>query len=637
MAGVFLSYGREDSERARQLARVLEKAGHHVWWDLHVRGGAQFSRVIEESLKAAEVVLVLWSRHSVESAWVRDEATAGRDTGRLVPVTIDGTEPPLGFRQFQTIDLSGWKGRGAPAEIRALLADVSAIGGLTNPRPLPMEGATPHVERSARRSQFLALVAVTLILAFVSAWVWSIRGRLIVVEVAPANSSPGSQSVASDLLVKLGSLSQVANGRWQLVDAASAPRRPDLLFRTADSSNDQDEQVNLVLLDGKDKDVLWSREFSVERGGEADRRQQLSLTAGRVLRCALASREDRLRKNLLKIFLNACSLMGEDSAQDPTKVPALLRQILGAQPQFAPAWSQLLLAEIGAMNMTGQAPNISTPQRSILMRDMASARATVPGLPELMLAQAQLLPATSYGEALRLVEQAAAKGPDNAEVQAEYSNQLLRVGRMEDGIAAARKAFELDPLSPTRSSGLIMALAYAGQVAAARQELAREERIWSGTGALRDALWAFHLRFGDPKLAKQYGESAEVTPNALYLNARLDPSPANIKALVAFIDRNRTITEASAFAYVAQSLGEFGRTNEFFSYAANVPPENAATSAYVLFRPAARSLRNDPRFFPLLKRIGLIEYWQRSGKWPDFCIEPDLPYDCQAEAAKLSR
>ena len=84
MASVFLSYDREDVEYARPIALALEKAGHSVWWDLHVRSGAQFGKVIEEALKAAEAVVVLWSKQAVESAWVRDEASAGRDTGRRI-------------------------------------------------------------------------------------------------------------------------------------------------------------------------------------------------------------------------------------------------------------------------------------------------------------------------------------------------------------------------------------------------------------------------------------------------------------------------------------------------------------------------------------------------------------------------
>src|SRR5437764_10936800 len=132
MASVFWSYDRDDSDKARTIALALEKSGHSVWWDLHVRGGTQFSKVIEDALKAADAVVVLWSRNSVESAWVRDEAAAGRDTGRLVPATIDGTEAPLGFRQFQTIDVRDWK-RGARSrgykELEQAIAETAGGAG----------------------------------------------------------------------------------------------------------------------------------------------------------------------------------------------------------------------------------------------------------------------------------------------------------------------------------------------------------------------------------------------------------------------------------------------------------------------------------------------------------------------------
>src|ERR671936_124792 len=112
MARVFLSYVREDIDKARALAAALENAGHSVWWDRHIKGGAEFASEIEAALNAADKVVVLWSKRSISSAWVRDEAAAGRDSGRLVPITINGTEPPLGFRQYQTIKLS-WKSKSA--------------------------------------------------------------------------------------------------------------------------------------------------------------------------------------------------------------------------------------------------------------------------------------------------------------------------------------------------------------------------------------------------------------------------------------------------------------------------------------------------------------------------------------------
>ena len=88
------------------LVEALEEAGYSVWWDHQLTGGRDFSRDIESQLADAKAVLVAWSAQSVESHWVRDEADSGRQQQKLVPVTLDGTLPPMGFRQTHTIDMT---------------------------------------------------------------------------------------------------------------------------------------------------------------------------------------------------------------------------------------------------------------------------------------------------------------------------------------------------------------------------------------------------------------------------------------------------------------------------------------------------------------------------------------------------
>lgn len=112
MGNLFLSYARDDRRVADQLAAALEAAGHQVWWDRQLSGGSQFSTAIEEELDRADYVLVLWSRHAVQSPWVRDEAAYARDAGKLIPLTLDGGPSPLGFRQFHTVDASNWTNGG---------------------------------------------------------------------------------------------------------------------------------------------------------------------------------------------------------------------------------------------------------------------------------------------------------------------------------------------------------------------------------------------------------------------------------------------------------------------------------------------------------------------------------------------
>lgn len=108
MADIFLSYARGDQPRVEALASALNETGYSIWWDKQIEGGRHFAKDIEKEISAAKAVIVVWSESSVESNWVLDEASFGRDEGKLVPVSFDGTMPPFGFRQIQSIDFSAW-------------------------------------------------------------------------------------------------------------------------------------------------------------------------------------------------------------------------------------------------------------------------------------------------------------------------------------------------------------------------------------------------------------------------------------------------------------------------------------------------------------------------------------------------
>lgn len=162
MADVFLSYASGDRASASRVAQALDQAGVSVWWDRHIKGGAEFSRDIEEQLDAAGKVLVLWSKESVNSRWVRDEASVAADSGRLIAATIDGTPAPLGFRQFQTLDLKGFARKGGP--LPGELAD--ALQFKTEPR-------TPSPSSPANR-RMIAIAAAALVIALIGA-LWIIR------------------------------------------------------------------------------------------------------------------------------------------------------------------------------------------------------------------------------------------------------------------------------------------------------------------------------------------------------------------------------------------------------------------------------------------------------------------------------
>lgn len=181
MASVFLSYDHDDSARAAPIAAALEAHGHSVWWDRHIHGGAEYNDLIESAVATSDAVVVLWSENSVRSAWVRDEAGEGRDRGRLVPVLIEPVKPPMGFRQYQTIDLSGWNGGKRIPRLPELIHAIDSVAGA--PPAAAEQRAPPKRARAAaderrisRRTAIAGSVAAVGALAGSGIW-WATRPR----------------------------------------------------------------------------------------------------------------------------------------------------------------------------------------------------------------------------------------------------------------------------------------------------------------------------------------------------------------------------------------------------------------------------------------------------------------------------
>jgi TolB-like protein len=108
MSDIFVSYASEDLERVKPLVAALEDCGWSVWWDREIGAGTSYDQVIEAAIDDAKCVLVIWSAHSIESEWVRNEASEGLERNILVPILVDDVRPPLAFRRRQTADLIDW-------------------------------------------------------------------------------------------------------------------------------------------------------------------------------------------------------------------------------------------------------------------------------------------------------------------------------------------------------------------------------------------------------------------------------------------------------------------------------------------------------------------------------------------------
>ena len=162
MSDVFLSYARPDRRWAESLASIMKAQGWSVWWDSEIRAGEFWEDDIENALKHSKCVVVLWSRHSAESHWVRAEAESALERKVLVPARLDDTKTPFGFATIQTADLSAWSGTGPDVGVGELLRGVAAL--LKVPDPVV---ETPKHPAARRRAAFAAAALIAPLLAAV--------------------------------------------------------------------------------------------------------------------------------------------------------------------------------------------------------------------------------------------------------------------------------------------------------------------------------------------------------------------------------------------------------------------------------------------------------------------------------------
>jgi|GEM_PF-1103682 len=144
---VFVSYKREDRETAKALAEALALRGYSVWWDVDLLPGDRFADEIMAVIKRAKATIVLWSKASVASSFVRSEASVADGLERLIPARLDECELPLPFNILHTHDLTGWH-PGADETLLAPLFDaLEARTGKAPAAPEPPVASTANLHR----------------------------------------------------------------------------------------------------------------------------------------------------------------------------------------------------------------------------------------------------------------------------------------------------------------------------------------------------------------------------------------------------------------------------------------------------------------------------------------------------------
>ena len=635
-ASVFVSYSRIDQKAALPVIHALEAAGYSVWWDGKLEGGERYLKTTEEALENANAVVVLWSKDSTGSHWVHDEAMRGRDRRRLVPLTIDGSQPPLGFRQFQTIDLSK-HGKKHHEAIEAMLRAVAALHD--HPPDAPGAATHPPARRISRRAVIGGGAALAV--AGGGALWWS--GVL----------APGGSEARSVAVLPFDNLSGDPSRDYFSAGLAAEVRaqlaRNPLLQVAAQASSDQFRdsredareiaralrvgylldgnvrvggptvRISAELIDGRTGFSLWSQSFDRPLADVFAVQEEIARAVTAALSAEIETEDgdtgDHRAANggTSNVAALDAQLHGKDlfdKAIDESNDRAALAYFeaaIAADPNYALAHAarSRALAVIGNQYEQGEA------RRAVYNQAIAAAQHAVALAPRVAEGHSALGFALFYGRidaraAREPYERSLQLGGGEADILSRYALYSARCGRIEPARRAISRASALDPLNP-RTQRLIgdvefSARRYAEAVPAFRRALELNPRL----SIAHSAIGACLLMLGRIQEAKA---EYEREPNSLFrlpgqaIAALRQQRPAEAETALTQL---RSEHGDNSLYQQAQIFAQWGRTQDAMARLTEGLEKIDSGLVYLRIDPFVDPLRNQPAFADLLNRLGFV-------------------------------
>ncbi len=517
----------------------------------------------------------------------------------------------------------------------------------TPPRAPP---AAPGERRSIPRKPLIIAGSAFAVVAIAAALTWRLlpygdarppeqNSRVDVVAFASQGSEPGLQNAATDVS---GTIVRGLSAGGVSVTARATPRDAagsDAELRIGGSVglDKLDYAFDAQILDRKSARVLWTDRF-------VRTAQQVQVSPGEVgyiisavLNCALQDRDRAhsvLSTEAFGLYLNACAAVfaHDDSAG---RMLAVTRRLVKVAPGFASGHAMHSIA--AGREAEGMA---HSPAEASALHAESKAAAELalnldPDTPKayagLALNEGVLGNRPNQDRVLeeRYIQKALKLDPDLPPARVEYASLLRSVGRINETVEFIRGTDPKDPRNGSDPS-VAMLLAAAGDLEGAEAALKQIEaatRVSQNQMRWTIAFWWMAPKIASPKvraLAAADGSKEQVDCLTRYLTeleARKAAKARGLPEACATIDPNWRIRMLAREGDVDGAFAALG---------------SGTAGPVILYYPEMQAVRRDPRFWPLAARMGLTDYWIRSGRWPDFCSEPGVPYDCKAEAAKLA-
>lgn len=682
MAGeIFISYRRADMAWAKLLHDQLKAEGVEAWYDAQVGAGQDWRVATANALEASRIFVLLFTANAALSKDIAKElAAATLENKLIIPVRLENIQPKGAF--LYELASRNWINafEDTEAKLEELAKGLAQFvrTGSNDDSVLPFErktGAKAPPPPARRPKTILALVAgAALVVAVVA-------GGLFWQHTRPATSSPQTQPTASRVAVlpfeMLGGntdartfadtiseqiVATLNDAQVQTIsredaktlrgtdrDAAAAKLGVEFIVNGSVQSGGKGLHVTVHLDHVLTHATVWTASYD-QKGQAASEFQALiaAPTAGGVANALHARRVDPAEMDDAALGL---LLEGTEKPWTPTQAGFLqardhARAIIARAPKYAGGYLGLSSAISEGMKFVS--PDEIPQLRAEAAKAASQALALDPANGGAYLALAMLVPNGQWAEREAVYRRAMAAAPNHAQVQNNLADELSAVGRLREALAFYTSAQALAPTLPPFKANLALAQVEMGHVAEGLDLINRAAMIEPSNLVLWLARFYILANFGHVDEARAMLDATQNIPASLadgttvrrtYLDALKRGTPA-AKAAAAKAIHSAVAAGDIPVNEGLQMIAKLGDLDGAFTLAGtllqpNDPRQGLTITRKFLFRSSAAGMRRDPRFMPLAAKVGLVATWEKTGKWPDFCAEPGLPYDCR-EAAKAA-
>jgi TolB-like protein len=676
MAGeIFISYRRADQVWAQMLHAQLRAEGVEAWYDAQVGAGQDWRIATAKALEASQIFVLLFSANAAQSSDIAKElAAATLEKKLIIPVRLEDIAPKGAF--LYELASRNWVNafentEEKLAELAKGLAHLVKTGA-RNESVLPFDRSAGDypATRKWRPKPVLIAAAAIVMAAAAAALFWltprpapapaqPTAARVAVLPFDTLSDGPQARHFADSLTDEI--VTRLNSNRIQVVsrEDAGTLRGSDrdhkvaelgvaLLFDGTVEDDGKSVKVRVHLDDPVRHATLWSGSADSPADNSDQLQVSIASTIVAVLACsnrALEPAHGLTDPDLLSRYLHACDIFvnGINSRQEIYELLASLREVAAKAPDFTPAHSDF--AKFALYFSAILPPDEAAPLRREGEKEAHKALALDPKSPDAYLALSWVLPPTDWAERERLLRQGVAADPDWPHTNGFLGKMLAEAGRLQDAAGYLQKAAAANLQIDWRPENAWLQCG-SGQFEPATSYLSGALKLKpkdiSDWGRLRNCL-KFARRWSDMRALVDDAASrpGSFTAEALardhtYLTALTTGNPADIAKArsLASTAPGGAVPEAPA---AIEAMSALGFLDDAFAVAGRYTPGGpmAADSAFLFF-PLTAPLRRDPRFMQLAARFGMVDYWRSSGHWPDFCANPGLPYNCRAEANRLS-